>query len=172
MENKNFQHGDIVLFGGAKGIVSNLIKFFDNATYTHVGLVYYLENNPWCLDMWFNGSELVPLSKRIKIYSKIKILRPEIEKEEIDFYLKTILDDLSILGHYPYDYGLLPRIAISKKLKIDFINWGRAASWTCSEFVQMKYTNKFTDLYRGISLITPEDFNRYYLPGHKIKMIE
>jgi len=63
--------------------------------------------------------------------------------------------------HIKYDYFLLPRIAIAKKLKIDFLAWGREAKYICSEFVVDFYAYYFAPELKSIKLITPQDFIRH-----------
>jgi hypothetical protein len=174
MTQEPYKHGDIVLFGGANGIMSRLIRYFDRAQWTHIGIVWKLNGETFILDMWTKGLELVPISKRLKIYSETQILRPTVEAELIDYILCRIIKNWSMCGEMPYDYGLLPRIAIARRLGIDFLNWGKTNAWICSEFVQRLYVNNFTKAFRDIDPITPHDFWRIAEgePINEIKIIK
>ncbi len=170
MDIAKLETGDIILFGGSHGLMSRLIRYFDDAEYTHIGIIYKIEDIPFVLDMWKYGIELVPLSKRTAIYPKQLVLRRKIgedsalEKSLFDsvkkHYLKHIISDWYDCIHIKYDYFLLLRIAIVKKLKIDFLGIGSKKRHICSELVQL-YTDFFSSDYKDIKLITPQDFIRY-----------
>jgi hypothetical protein len=162
------KQGDIILFGGSDGLMGKLIRYFDNATYTHIGIIVLIENIPFVLDMWSRGIELVPLTKRLKIYSKYLVLRPTTFLNDNDLFVKNILKEWENNRKIGYDYFLLLRIAIAKKLKIDIIAWRKKNKWICSELVQ-EYCGYFTNTYENIHLITPQDFVRY--KDEKIKPV-
>jgi len=164
----NSKQGDIILFGGSKGLMGKLIRYFDNATYTHIGIIVVIEKIPFVLDMWSQGIELVPLTKRVKIYDKCLLLRPTTILTDNDLFVNNILKQWEENEDIGYDYFLLPRIAIAKKLKIDTIAWGKKDKWICSELVQ-EYCSYFTSTYDNIHLITPQDFVRY--KDEKIKKV-
>lgn len=159
METEKIKTGDILLFGGSKGIMGKLIRYFDRATYTHTGIAIEIYEKIFVLDMWTQGIELVPLTKRNKIYPTIKILRPSKEKL-IKGFVKYMIGLWANNRDIKYDYFLLLRIAIAKRLGIDIFVWGKKNKFICSELVQ-EYCNLFTDEYNNFDLITPQDFIRY-----------
>ncbi|MCU0436732.1 MAG: hypothetical protein MUC49_02385 [Raineya sp.] len=160
------KNGDIILFGGSQGFMGKTIRFFDKCIYTHIGIVYFIENKPFLLDMWTKGIELVPVHKRQKIYPKTAILRDSESFEyEKTSCIESILDEWVFQGNLPYDYGLLPRIAIAKRLGLDILAWGKNKAYICSELVKEFYASSFTDAYDKIELITPQDFIRFK-PNH------
>lgn len=64
----NAINGDIILYKG-KGLISGLIRYFDNAQFTHVGVVWCPEKvtHKLTLDMWTAGLTCLPLKRRVSI---------------------------------------------------------------------------------------------------------
>lgn len=131
----NAINGDIILYKG-KGLTSSLIRYFDDAQFSHVGVVWCPEkvNHKLTLDMWTTGLTCLPLKRRVSIYDEFCIVRPNRPQELINNAIDKLLykwDGTSI----KYDYMILLRIAIAKKLKLN-VSMGRAAKDICSEFAQ------------------------------------
>jgi hypothetical protein len=116
---------------------------------------------PFVVDMWTRGISFVPLSKRLQIYPIFHVLRPDISQDDKSVYLQKIFQRWQENKHLKYDYFLLPRIAIAKKLKIDFLAWGKEEKYICSEFVVDFYARYFAPQLKKIELITPQDFVRH-----------
>lgn len=152
------QKGDIVLIQ-RRSFISSCIRYFDNAYWTHVGIVHEMGDRLITIDMWNRGIELVPLSRRINDSEEFRIYRPVTSKQAID---KAITNIINIWERdRNYDYWLLLRIAIFKKTGIDLAGLGSKKRNVCSELVQ-EYTESIgLDCYRSVDLITPEDFVRY-----------
>ena len=168
----NIETGDLILFGGSNGIMGKLIRYFDKATYTHIGIAVWVLDKLFVLDMWTKGVELVPFEKRASVYplqtviKKTDILHSIIPKSIVS----KLLEKWGRNNHIPYDYFLLPRIAIAKKLGIDFLAWGNKSKYTCSELA-MEYFSIMVDQseqIHQINLITPQDFVRYLPKGYKL----
>jgi|DewCreStandDraft_4_1066084.scaffolds.fasta_scaffold34394_5 hypothetical protein len=153
-----FKEGDIVLFGGSSGLMGKLVRYFDNAEYTHIGICISISQEIFILDMWSKGIEIVPIEKRLDVYPKQLIIRPK-DVHIIPFAIKSMLWYWQGNRHIGYDYFLLLRIAIAKKLGLDFLFIGKEHRFICSELVQ-KYANYFCTDWEDISLITPQDFVR------------
>lgn len=154
--------GDLVLYhnGGIyKGIMGKLIQFFDDAHFTHIGIVDKLSERVISLDMWQTGMEVEPLSRRMKLWKEFSVLRPitdenDIEKAIDDLYLNCWERDVK------YDKMTLLRIAIKKKTRIDFTKLGRTDRYICSELAQRFVGNIGIDCYEKLDVITPQDFIR------------
>lgn len=152
-------NGDIILYKG-KGLTSSLIRYFDNAKYTHVGLVWCPEkvNHKLTLDMWTSGLTCLPLKRRASIYDEFCIIRPNRSPELINNAIDSLLynwDGTDV----KYDYMILLRIAIYKKLKLN-VSMGRGNKDICSELIQGYFGMIEIDSYANNRLITPEDFIR------------
>lgn len=151
-------NGDIVLFRG-KRLLAKLIQYFDDAYYNHAGVVFESENHFFIIDSNRNGVEPDFLSERINGYVDFCILSPKRLSEEREKAL-SIAFDRGDVGT-KYDFLMLPRIAIQKKLKLDLKKLGRGDRDICSEFVRF-YTNALNiACYKDIPLITPQDFIRH-----------
>lgn len=169
---KEAKDGDILLWRG-QGIMSRTIRFFDDnyvndlglkiedkAYYTHSSLVYWgkggrLHN----ADSWYNGITVVPASHRVEIYTDFCVLRPKnIADSQIEHALNQALKKWD--ANIPYDYFLLPRIAVVKKTGIDITGLGKKKLNICSEFTQeFSLTLGIKDYYRK-ELFTPQDHLR------------
>lgn len=156
----DIKDGDIILWKGT-GILARSIQYFDNAKYNHISVVKWVGKRLLNVDMWYQGIEINPLSRRmIYDYKEFCIIRPKGNSaEEINIAIENILQKLEALRKY--DYFLLPRIAFYKKTGINLIKLGRNDRYICSELIQT-YTNDLRKTnYKDIELITPQDFLRY-----------
>ena len=153
-----FKDGDIVLYRGS-GFMSNSINYFDNSYYNHIGIAKWIGNRLFTIDMWTQGIEIVPLSRRIKTYNEFCIIR--VKDKSIDFIDKSI-DSIfeKVERDTKYDYFLLPRIAFYKKTGIDLVGMGKRNRFICSELCQYFTNNLEIDCYKNVNLITPQDFIR------------
>ena len=150
--------GDMVLYRG-HGFMSKSINYFDNSFYNHIGIVKWIGNRLFTIDMWTHGIEIVPLSRRMKGYDKFCIAR--IKDKSVDFIDKA-LDSVfeKIERDTKYDYFLLPRIAFYKKTGIDLVGLGKIDRDICSELCRYFSNNLEVDCYKNVNLITPQDFIR------------
>lgn len=143
--------------------MSKAIQYFDKAYYNHIGVAWIPEKTDriLTLDMWSQGLDCVPLSRRMAGYKDFCILRPNVELIKIDAAISTVLeywDGTPI----KYDYTLLLRIALIKKTGIDITGLGKKKSYICSEFAQYYSSLLGFNLYSALDLITPQDFLRFY----------
>ncbi len=171
----DIKSGDIVLYRG-NGIISNLIHYIDDAYYTHVGVIWKVEDPDskeyrlLTMDMWTNGLVLVPLSERLSNYEDFCIIRPEVSSDMIEV---AIFNSLKLWeGKTRYDYLLLLRISIIKKLRIDLVGYGKLTKYICSEFVDKYCKMLGIHTFDNINLITPEDFRRYFDKSKFIKLFD
>ncbi len=153
-----FKDGDIVLYRG-NGFMSKSIQYFDSAYYNHIGVVKWINSRLFTVEMWTHGIQFIPLSRRIKSYQQFCIARVKDKPNElflsaIDSLLEKIERDVK------YDYALLPRIAFYKKTGIDLVRLKEKNTFICSQLAQ-SFTNSLgVECYKGIELITPQDFLR------------
>lgn len=155
----NSINGDIILYKG-KGVTSSLIRYFDNAQYTHVGMVWCPEkvNHKLTLDMWTTGLTCLPLKRRVSIYEQYCIVRPHRPQEAINYAIDSFLDNWDGTN-VKYDFMILLKIAIAKKLKLN-VSMGRGKKYICSEFIQSYAELLEISSYSNNKLITPQDFIR------------
>lgn len=152
------RHGDIVLFRG-KHLLAKAIQFFDSAYYNHAGVVFKVGERLMIIDSNRKGVKPDFLSERMNGYTDFCILNPMRTDTEINFALNEALERGD--NRTKYDFLLLPRIAILKKLKVDFTGWGSENRDTCSEFARY-YANALNiRCYKNVPLISPQDFIRY-----------
>lgn len=153
----NSKNGDVILYRG-KGLTSSLIRYFDNANFTHVGLIWCPEkvNHKLTLDMWTAGLTCLPLKRRVSIYDEFCIIRPNRPQEDINYAIDSFLDNWDGTD-VKYDYMILLKIAIYKKLKLN-VSMGRGNKFICSELIQSYFELLEIDSYSNNRQITPEDF--------------
>ena len=154
----NIQSGDIMLFRG-KHLLARTIQFFDNATYNHVGIVYESLGRFFVIDSNENGVRPDFLSERCMKYEEVAVLRPcEKYRAKINSAIEAIiaLADEKI----KYDFMLLPRIAIARKLGIDFLQLGSEQRDLCSEWARRYARALGATCYDNGTWITPQDFIR------------
>lgn len=155
---KDIKDGDIIAYRG-NGFLAKTIQFFDNAYYNHVGIAKWIGNRLFTIDMWYQGIEIVPLSRRMKYYDKFCIIRPLNKSSQlVDVVIDSVIEKIE--RDAKYDYFLLPRIAFLKKTGIDLVRLGKNNRYVCSELCQYFFNNLEIDCYKNINLITPQDFIR------------
>lgn len=153
----SLKNGDIILFAGS-GMVAKLIKFFDNAYYNHVGIVFEANGRLFIVDSNAPGVHADFLSDRIGKYKDFGIVRLNKSPEEIEAALDTVMDKAQ-LG-IKYNFGRLFQIAIYKKLGWDIKKLDGSGKDICSQFAQ-QYTNAFPiKCFQADTLITPQGFIR------------
>ena len=155
------KNGDIVLMRGSH-LLAQTIQYFDSAYYNHIGVIFQSEEHFFIMDSTRKGVAPDFLSERIKGYADFCILSPKRTPEEINAALKQVFERGDI--GTKYDFLLLPRIAIYKKLGLDIKKWGSDKRDICSEFTRY-YTNDLNiNCYKDIQFITPQDFLRHRDP--------
>jgi len=153
-----FKDGDMAIFRGHSLLAKSII-YFDSAYYNHVGMLKWINSRLFIVEMWSEGIQFIPLSRRMKGYDNFCVARVKDKTQEeflsaIDCLLEKIERDMK------YDYLLLPRIAFYKKTGIDLVGLGKRNRFICSELAQ-SFTNSLgVDCYKDVSLITPQDFLR------------
>lgn len=155
------KNGDLILYRG-ESLIDKGIQFFDKAYYNHIGIVWEPEDiqRVLTIDMWSDGIECIPLSRRIKGYKDFCILRPRVSSDIIRDSISTIIEDLDG-GDIKYDNSLILRIAVIKKLRIDLTGLGKKDRYICSELAQYYCDLLGINTYSRINLISPEDFRRF-----------
>ena len=86
--------------------------------------------------------------------------------EQIEHGLDFALEQWK--ANVPYDYFLLPRVALVKKTGIDLTGLGKISRFICSEFTQ-EFSLKLgiEDYYRK-ALFTPQDHIRHLGDGFEL----
>lgn len=163
---KSIKNGDIVLFS-RKGILANIIKWADNAYYNHVGVAYWIGNRLFIIDAWDNGTELVPMSRRMNKYDDFCIIRKKnIEINKLRFSLNNLMNRIE--KDEPYGYlELVRRLVWLKVLNKNnrFNNIENMISKrrkpVCSDVSREFGVDLGIDSYINLILPTPEDLLRY-----------
>jgi hypothetical protein len=146
--------GDIVLFKGSNRIMPTLISFFDDAYYTHAGVIFEAHQRKMIIDSNAKGVRPDFLSLRMKEgYGDFCIIRP-VKPELMAVYRALQRGDTGT----KYDFLLLLRIAIIKKLGINLTGLGSKDRDVCSEFARF-YSEYYGNTFSK-NLITPHDFVR------------
>ena len=165
-------NGDIVLFHGKK-LLAKTIQYFDDAYYNHTAIVSQDFNGRlWVVDSNANGVDGGLLSHRLKKYTDFAVIRPiGYTQGNIDLSLKLLLGEVD--KGIRYDFSLLPRIAIYRKLGWDIKKLGRGNKDICSEFTGRRYMkyfrgNPYTKELTNQEWLTPEDHIRYISPKFKL----
>lgn len=154
-----FMDGDMVLFRG-NGFMSKSIRYFDDAYYSNICVVKWVGQRIFIVEMFREGIRFIPLSRRMKFYDNFCIVRimKVIGHEKMLLAIDSILEKIE--RDTKYDYFPLLRIAIYKKTGIDLVGMGKRGRLICSELAQ-SFTNSLrVRCYKGVELITPQDFIR------------
>lgn len=154
----NVRSGDIMLFRG-KHLLARTIQFFDNARYNHIGVVYESLGRFFIIDSNENGVRPDFLSERCMKYDEVAVLRPN---EKYKCNINSAIESIMALAdqRIKYDFLLLPRIAIARKLGIDIKQLGEENRDICSEWARRYARALGVTCYDNNSWITPEDFIR------------
>ncbi len=152
------KNGSLIAFRGDQ-VLAKLIQYFDDAYYNHIGIVFESEGHLMIIDSNRQGVKPDFLSERIRKYSDFCVLPPQRSEEEINNALGKAFERGD--EGDKYDFLLLPRIAIVKKLNIDITGLGSQKRDICSEFVRFYTDSLNINCYKNIPLITPQDFIRY-----------
>jgi hypothetical protein len=151
------KHGDIILFRGSS-ILARLIMYFDNAYYTHVGVVFEMGGRKFIIDSNSKGVHPDFLSDRIREYKDFCIIRPNLIVKIYDAITQAM--NRGEIGT-KYDFALLLRIAIVRKTGINITGLGSSGRDICSEFARF-YSSFIADTpYAKLDNITPQDFVRH-----------
>jgi len=152
------QSGDIMLFRG-NHLLARAIQFFDSARYNHIGVVYESLGRFFIIDSNEKGVRPDFLSERCMKYEEVAILRP-IGKYTAN--INSAIESIMALADekIKYDFLLLPRIAIARKLGIDIKRLGEENRDICSEWTRRYVQALGITCYDNGSWITPQDFIR------------
>lgn len=150
--------GDIILFRGRR-LLARTIQFFDNARYNHIGVVYESLGRFFIIDSNANGVRPDFLSERCLDYVEVAILRPN---EKYTSKIHGAIESILALADekIKYDFLLLPRIAIARKLGIDLLKLGNERRDICSEWARRYASALGATCYDNGTWITPQDFIR------------
>lgn len=163
--------GDIVLYRG-NGVLARIIQWADHgAYYNHTGIAYWLGERLFTIDAWSNGTQLVPMSRRMNAYEDFCIIR----KNRMDMGgLRNALNNLFnfIEKNKPYGgIGLIKRLLYIrchnifewlfkiKALTPEQVNYDKNP--VCSDVSRMFGVDDGLTSLKAIILPSPEDLRRY-----------
>lgn len=151
--------GDMLLYKG-NGFLSKAIRYFDNATWSHIGMAKWVGKRLFTIEMWDCGIDFIPLSRRIDSYVEFCVIRPSnINPQLIQSGLDATLG--LVESDEQYDYLMLLKIAILKKTGINLVNLKEKNTLICSELAQYFCNQIGVTCYENLSPITPQDFIRH-----------
>lgn len=155
------KNGDMLLYRGSSFLAKG-IQYFDKAYYNHIGVVWRPENmdRVLTLDMWSNGLNCLPVSRRMDGYKDFCILRPKVSDDKIKASISIAMEKWDG-ADIKYDNQLILRVAMIKKTGIDITGLGKKDKFICSEFIQYYCDLLGLKTYSNLNLITPEDFRRF-----------
>jgi hypothetical protein len=154
--------GDVIIFNG-DGYISGIIRWADGAYYSHTGIAYWVDDRLFIIDAWTNGVELVPMSRRMKIYKDFCLVRKnKFKKIEMEVAIGNSLNRVERDEVYGY-WGLLRRL-VKLKLKLDakWINKKRRP--VCSDIARDFLNDLGCICYLNVKLPSPQDIERYADP--------
>lgn len=165
--------GDIILYRRNKGILPNLIQWIDSAYYNHTGIAYWLGERLFTIDAWSNGTELVPMSRRMDTYDDFCLVR---QKDVSISQMRVAISNLynRIEKDEPYGYwGLILRLIHIKLKKKEYHRLaaivkkiaGSRIYPVCSDVSCDCGIDEGNESYKKIELPSPEDLIRYVDPN-------
>ena len=162
--------GDVMLYNG-NGIISGIIRWADNAYYSHAGIAYWIGDRLFTIDAWTNGVELVPMSRRMNMYKDFCVVR---KADAVPMTLRTAMSNLlnRVERDEAYGYfGLIKRLAYLKCRKVfEFLFRIKALTRkdldkhrkpVCSDVAREFMEDYGVICYSDIVMPTPEDLHRY-----------
>ncbi len=158
--------GDIVLFH-RKSLLANIIQWADNSYYNHASIVYWLGDRLFTVDAWDNGTEIVPLSRRIKQYDDFCIVRKNnITPQELRFACSNLISRIE--KDEPYGWLELVRRLIWLKVLNKNNKFSNIENWiakkrlpVCSDVAREFGVDLGIVSYKSLILPTPEDLKRH-----------
>lgn len=163
---KDIKNGDIVLFS-RKGFLANIIRWADDAYYNHAGIAYWIGQRLYIIDAWDNGTELVPMSRRMNKYDDFCVIRKKnIEIPKLRKALNNLMDRIE--KDEPYGYLELVRRLIwlkvlNKNNRFNNIEnmISKRRKPVCSDVSRDFGVDLGIDSYINLILPTPEDLLRF-----------
>ena len=156
--NREFiKDGDAVLFYG-NGIISGIIRWADKAYYSHVGIAKWQDERLFIIDAWTNGVELVPMSRRMNIYSDFCVVRKkEIKEYTLKASFGVLFEKIERDQKYGYE-GLWMRLL---KLKLHIkTRFNSTFKEVCSDVACDFLITLGCSCYQPVQLPSPEDIKR------------
>lgn len=159
----SIKDGDIFLFRGTS-FLAHLIRFFDDAYFTHAGIAYWQYGRVMIIDSNAKGVRPDFISERIEEYIDFSILRMNTTPDKIREGMIKAFEKAD--AGIQYDFILLLKIAIYRKTGINIAQFGRNSCDICSEWARrvsvlcgIKCYSQ--DVKQLQDFITPEDFIRH-----------
>lgn len=161
------ESGDIILYYRNSTFLSRAIMWADKAYYCHAGIVFNLEGKQFTIDAWNNGTELIPLVRRMNVYKDFCVIR----KKDIDTTkLKSAYSNLiaRVEKNEPYGFAEVARRLIWLKV----INKNNRFAWlenwinkkrlpVCSDVARDFGVDLGIKCFKDLVLPTPQDLKRY-----------
>ena len=158
------KNGAIALFRGSSAL-SKTIQWADDAYYNHSGLIFDAGGRLMILDSNAPGVRPEFLSERIEQYVDFCILNPTYSSQTLNNAVNMAIDK-DRARNFKYDFMLLPKVLVQKKLGKK-VNHNLDSNRTiCSVFTGYHYAmflGEYTWVNQALkeNFITPEDHLRY-----------
>ncbi len=151
---KHFKDGDLTLCNGGS-LSDKCVRYLDSSYYSHIGVAKWIKDRLFTIEVWNNGIQIIPLSRRMKSYNNFCIARiKDKTHEEFLEQIYSLIDKME--RDNKRNYFLLPRVALLKRTNIDLI--GARNKITCSELAKSFTDSLNIKCYKELELITPQDF--------------
>lgn len=151
--------GDLVLFRGTKPL-ARIIQRVDKAYYNHVGVAYWIGDRLFIIDAWDNGTELVPMSRRMDVYADFCLIRPKnVPINAMRAGINHLLNRVEKNETYGW-WGLIRRLIwIKTKFNIGWIN--RKRKPVCSDVARDFLVDIGETDYAKVILPSVQDLIRF-----------
>lgn len=166
LSRHSIPNGSIVLFRGASAL-SKTIQWADNAYFNHSELVFWAGPRLMCIGANANGVNPRFLSNVIDEYKDFEVLIPNpkyFSTDQVQQAVDSVLD-YTEKDRMEYDYFLLPRILVYKKLHLPVKREIPQGKTICSMFTAYHYGKRlgvpeWSGYVEKHNFFTPQDHLR------------
>lgn len=159
-------NGSIVLCHG-RSLLSKTIQWADSSYWNHSELVYWAGNRLMCIGANVDGVNPHFLSNVIEDYADFKIIYPNpsfFNQRQIDTAVEYTLD-YTEKNRMEYDYFLLPRVLLARKLRLPVKRGIPYGKTICSMFTGFHYAKRigveeWVNHASKENFFTPQDHDR------------
>lgn len=151
--------GDVILYRGTSTL-AKIIQWADKSYYNHAGIAYWIGDRLFTIDAWDNGTEIVPMSRRIDYYEDFCIIRPlNVPIINMRTGINNLLNRVEKNETYGW-WGLIRRLLwLKAKINITWINKKRKP--VCSDIARDFLVDIKKEHYATLFLPSPEDLLRF-----------
>lgn len=131
------KNGAILLVRGSSAL-SRTIQWADNAYFNHSALIFLAGERLMVLDANAQGVQPEFLSERINQYVDFCILNPLVDEKTVNNAVNLAIDK-DLQRRFKYDFKLLPKVLVAKKLNLPINHNLETNRSICSVFTGYHY---------------------------------